>query len=217
MRAKVVAIALLSALYVIGSHWLMTSAPPSPWNVVLLLTPMLAAIAFAAWQAGQRIRALLAVAAIVALSLLPAFGVHVPAALLYLGQHVGINLVLGVWFASTLRAGGEPLITMLAGRVHRHMPPAMLAYTRNVTRAWVVYFFAMAAASVLLYVGTSFAHWAEFANLGSPIALGAMFIGERLLRYRLHPGFERTSIADAIRAYSQGRATVAPAAREPAP
>ena len=35
--------------------------------------------------------------------------------------------------------------------------------------------------------------WAVFANLLTPLALVAMFVGEYLLRYRLHPEFERAS------------------------
>ena len=32
-----------------------------------------------------------------------------------------------------------------------------------------------------------------------------MFVGEHLLRYRLHPEFERATMLDAIRAYMQAR------------
>ena len=203
MQARIVVIGLLSLAYVVGSHWLMTSAAPSPWNAVALLTPMLAAIAFAAWQARQRVRALLALAGIGALCGQASLGILVPASLLYLGQHVVVHLMLALWFASTLRAGSQALITSLAARVHTNMPAPMVAYTRNVTRSWVVYFIATALVSLVLYAFASFDTWALFANLGTPLALVAMFGGERLLRYRLHPEFERSSVADAIRAYRQ--------------
>ena len=32
-----------------------------------------------------------------------------------------------------------------------------------------------------------------------------MFVGEYLLRYRLHPEFERATLADTVRAYSRRR------------
>jgi len=40
-----------------------------------------------------------------------------------------------------------------------------------------------------------------------------MFVGEFLLRYRLHPEFERATLADALNAYA--RRAAAPADRAP--
>ena len=217
MPARIVAIALLSAGYLALSQWLMTSAPDSPWNAAALLAPMLAAAAAAAWAAGQRVRSVLALAGIAALCLQALLGVLISAPLLYLGQHVGINLGLAWWFGSGLREGHEALVTRMAALVHRHMPPAMVAYTRNVTRAWVIYFVAMSTASLLLFALATFETWAWFANFATPIALAAMFGGERLLRYRLHPDFERSSVADAIRAYREAFATGSPTSRGPQP
>jgi uncharacterized membrane protein len=216
MPARIVAIALLSVGYLALSQWLMTSAPDSPWNAAALLAPMLAVGAFGAWAAGQYLRSLLAVAGIAALCLQALLGVLIPAPLLYLGQHVGINLGLACWFGSGLREGRVALVTRMAGLVHHHMPPPMVAYTRNVTRAWVIYFIAISAVSLLMFALAPFETWAWFANLATPIALAAMFGGERLLRYRLHPDFERSSVADAIRAYRQAFAT-GPSSRGPRP
>jgi len=89
--------------------------------------------------------------------------------------------------------------------VHGGLTPAMEHYTRKVTVAWTVYFVAMAALSLGLYLGTTFAVWATFANVGTPVALALMFGGEHLLRYRLHPEFERATMQDAIRAYARAR------------
>lgn len=211
MPARFVAIALLSVGYLALSQWLMTSAPDSPWNAAALLAPMLAAAAAGAWAAGEKTRSLLALAAIVGLFAQGLFGVLVPAPVLYLSQHVAINLMLGWWFASSLREGRVALITRLASLVHRDMTPPMLAYTRNVTRAWVLYFVAISLVSLVVFIGASFEAWAWFANFATPLALAAMFIGERVIRYRLHPDFERSSVADAIRAYREAFAT-APAA-----
>ena len=215
MPARIVAIALLSMGYLALSQWLMTSAPDSPWNAAALLAPMLAAAAVGAWTAGQRARSLLAVAGIAALCLQALLGV-VPVPLLYLGQHVGINLGLACWFGSGLRDGHVALITRMAALVHHHMPPAMVAYTRNVTRAWLVYFIAISAVSLLVFALAPFETWAWFANFATPLALAAMFGGERLLRYRLHPEFERSSVADTIRAYREAFAT-GPSSRGPKP
>jgi len=41
--------------------------------------------------------------------------------------------------------------------------------------------------------------------------VGVLFIGEHLLRYRLHPEFERTRMIDAVRAfYGHGAASPKP-------
>ena len=121
--------------------------------------------------------------------------------MLYLAQHVGVNLFLGVGFGSTLRAGQVPLITTLARRVHRQFTPDMAIYTRKVTLAWTLYFGAISALSVVLFVAAPFDVWAVYANLLTPLSVALMFGGEYLLRYRLHPEFERASVADAIRSY----------------
>jgi uncharacterized membrane protein len=203
---RIVAIVLASIAYVLGTHWLMTRAPASPWNVVGVLTPMLLAIAVGAWRGGQRLLGGIAALAVVGLCAQALNGTPIPPSLLYLAQHAGVHLFLAIGFGSTLRAGQTPLITTLARRVHRDFPPAMVAYTRSVTIAWVVYFIAMTAVSISLFALARFEVWAVFANLLTPIAMVLMFAGEYLLRYRLHPEFERSSIADAIRSYMRGSA-----------
>ena len=196
-----------SVAYVLGTHWLMTRPGGSPWNVVGVLSPMLLAIGFGAWQAGQRLLALGAAGIVAALCLQAVLGVQVSAQALYVAQHMGIHLFLAVLFGSTLRAGRQPLITTLAERVHRVFTPDMVAYTRKVTLAWTLYFIAMAVLSLLLYAFAPFGAWALFANLLTPLAIAAMFGAEYLLRYHLHPEFERTSVADAVRSYMQGTDT----------
>ena len=219
---RIGAIALVGLAYVLGTHWLMTRAHESAWDVVGVLTPMLAAVALGAWRAGQRwlgAGAALLIAGLCGQALL---GVRIPTQMLYLAQHVGINVFLGLGFGSTLRAGQTPLITTLAQRVHRHhFPAAMAAYTRKVTWAWTLYFVAMALASIALYAWASFDTWALFANLLTPLTVVAMFGAEYLLRYRLHPEFERTSVVDAIRSYlhdgkAPAAATPSAAQRDPA-
>ncbi|MEP7296140.1 MAG: hypothetical protein ABI702_08125 [Burkholderiales bacterium] len=201
MPLRIVAVVLASVAYVLGTHWLMTRPGGSPWNVVGVVTPMLAAIAIGAWRGGQRLLGGAAALAIIVLCVQALRGVAVAPPLLYLAQHVGIHLSLAIGFGSTLRAGHTPLITTMAARVHHTFTPARRAYTRHLTMVWTLYFVAMATISLALFAFASFETWALFANLLTPCALVLMFGGEYLLRYRLHPEFERTSIADAIRSY----------------
>ena len=190
MALRLVAAGLAGAAYLGGAHWLMTSAPSSSWNAVVIVGPMLVAAAVVAWQRRQRALALV-----------------LAAETLYLGQHVAIHLLLAFVFGSTLAAGREPLVSALARRVHGHLTPAMAAYSRKVNVAWTLYFVAMALVSVVVFATAPFALWATFANLVTPLAIVAMFVGEYLLRYRLHPEFERATLAQAVRAYNDRAAS----------
>jgi uncharacterized membrane protein len=209
---RIAAAVLVSLAYVLGTHWLMTRAAASPWNVVGVLTPMLAAIAVGAWRGGQHVLGAAATLAIAVLCTQALRGVAIAPSALYLAQHAGIHLFLAVGFGSTLRAGHTPLITTMAARVHRELTPDMVVYTRKVTLAWTLYFVGMATLSVALFAFASFDTWALFANLLTPCSVALMFGAEHLLRYRLHPEFERASIADAIRSYRRDGPSAAPAA-----
>jgi uncharacterized membrane protein len=215
LGTRIALIALASLAYVVGTHWLMTRAHESPWNVVGVLTPMLAAIAISAWRAGQRLLGAGCALLIAWLCTQASMGVQVSAQALYVAQHAGMHLFLAAVFGATLRAGHTPLITTFARRIHREFGPAKVIYTRKVTIAWTLYFIGMALVSVVLYAFASFEVWATFANLFSPIAVALMFGAEYFLRYRLHPEFERTTIADAIRSYMHGVEPADPVAATP--
>ena len=218
MHARTVAIVVAGVAYVLGSHWLMTKAPESPWSVVGLLAPMLVVIALGAWRAGQRWLGAGSTLLLIALCASAASGNPVSPQWLYMAQHIGINLFLAFWFGSTLRPGVQPLISRLAARVHA-LTPGRALYTRHLTLAWTLFFIAIVSVSVLLFAFAPFDTWALFANVGTPVAVGAMFAGEYLLRYRLHPEFERSTIAQAVRAYMQddgGKAAAATPQRDPA-
>ena len=201
MGIRLVMAGLAGAAYVLGAHWMMTRAPASHWNAVVVVAPMLALAVVLAWQRGRRALALLAAAAAVALALHAWHGDGLAPETIYVGQHVAIHLLLAFVFGLTLQSGREPLVTALARRVHDSLTRDMVAYTRKVTVAWTVYFVAMAAFSLALFALAPFDVWATFANLITPFAILAMFVGEYLLRYRLHPEFERATLAQALRAY----------------
>jgi uncharacterized membrane protein len=202
MATRLLAAGAAGVAYLLGSHWLMTSAPPSPWNAVVVVAPMLALASLLAWQRRQHVLASLAALATAALVVQAWRGGGLAAQTIYVGQHVAIHVLLAAVFGLTLLAGRDPLVTALARRVHGSLTPDMAAYSRKVTAAWTLYFVAMAALSLVLYAAAPFATWAAFANLGTPLAIVAMFLGEYLLRYLLHPEFERATLAQAVRAYA---------------
>ena len=207
MQARTIGAVLGGVAYVAASHWLMTRAPTSNWNAVVIVGPMLLLLVAFAWQRQQRLVAAVAAAGVVGLVLQAVLGGGLPLQWLYVTQHAAIHAMLAAVFAATLRPNREPLITALARTVHASLTPAMEAYSRRVTLAWCVYFASMALFSIVLFASAPFDTWAVFANLVTPLAAVAMFIGEFVLRYQLHPEFERATLADAMRAYSQRKQT----------
>ncbi|MBX3622721.1 MAG: hypothetical protein KF891_22360 [Rhizobacter sp.] len=202
--ARIAAVVLAGVVYVLGSHWLMIQTQASAWNVVGVLSPMLVVIGLGAWRSRHHGVAAIVVLALAALCVQAWLGIQVTSHALYLLQHAGVNFFLALVFGSTLRPGRTALITTLATRVHgAGLSPAHLAYTRRLTIAWVLLFLVIVTISLVLFFGASFESWAVFANLVTPVAIGTLFFGEHLLRYRLHPEFERSSVAQAINAYMQ--------------
>ena len=202
MRIRLLAAGVAGVAYVLASHWLMTQAPASPWSALAIVGPMLALAGCLAWQRGQRLLGALALVATATLAWHAWRGGGLAPGSIYVAQHVAIHLLLAFVFGLTLVGGRESLVTALARRVHGAMTPAMAAYSRKVTAVWTVYFVAMALLSLALYALAPFATWAAFANLATPLAMVALFIGEYVLRYRLHPEFERATLSQALNAYA---------------
>ena len=204
-RWTAAAVAVAALAYAAVCYTLMTRAQDSAWSLAITLGPLLVVSAAWAWNAGHRMLAVAgglgAVLLCAVLLWLQGTGGHgIPSRWLYLAQHAGVHLALGAWFGATLRPGATPLVTALARRVHV-VTPAMELYTRSVTLAWTLYFVVMAATSLALFAWGDFAHWSLLANILTPIFTVAFFVGEYLLRYRLHPEFERVSLQRALHAY----------------
>jgi uncharacterized membrane protein len=200
-RVRWLAGAAAALAYAIASHALMTRAQDSAWALAIVLGPLVVLGSAAAWGAGRRLLAIAGVGVAVLLALFAWSGRGLPARWLYLAQHAGVHLALAAWFGATLRRGSEPLISALARRVHDGLTPDLARYTRKVTIAWTLYFAGMALASLVLFAAGEFAHWSLLANILTPIFTAALFIGEYLLRYWLHPEFERVSLQRALQAY----------------
>lgn len=197
-------VAALAVGWAVGAHVASASGEPSHWGAALAIAPLALALCLALWRWSNRWLAALVAAA--ALALLgwswPALSSEV--ALLYFVQHVGVNLLLAAFFGRTLSGPGEALVTRMARQVHGGVLSArQVAYTRGATQAWTAFFLGMVAASTALFVFAPVALWSTFANLlGGPL-LGAMFVGEYLWRLRALPPGERSTLADAVRAWKQ--------------
>lgn len=201
---RLLLVLLASAAYSLASYWMMLFHPAAPWAVPVLLVPLwLTGIGLAAARFGRRGAGFMAAAGL-AFFLFFFLRVQRGAAgdpqWLYMLQHAGINALLCGWFAGSLRPGRLSLIGQFAQRVHP-LTPAHRAYTDALTRVWAGWFAAVALLSVLVWAALPFAHWSLFSNLLTPLGCAALFVGEYLLRYRLHPEFERTRLVDALRAF----------------
>jgi len=202
------AIVLAVAGYALLSHALMVHAADRPWAVAAIFGPLVVGVGAAAvhrrhWPSAAACLGLLGLLAWA----VARGGVEVNR--LYVLQHAGIHAVLAWSFAITLRPSATPRITGFAERVHDHLTPAMRVYTRRLTAVWVGYFCGMVALSLALHALAPWAWWSFFANVWTPLAAVALFVGEHVLRYRRHPEFERVSLTRALKAYQGSSASPA--------
>ncbi len=117
-------------------------------------------------------------------------------------QHVGFNGMIALGFARTLVPGAVPLITRLAALAHGGtLSPLQQRYTRRLTWVWTLYLAASSAASLLLFALAPVAVWSAFVNLLSLPLMGAMFVGEYMVRRLVIPREERSGFVEAIAAY----------------
>jgi len=195
----------LLAAYALASHWLMLHAAQKPWAVAALFGPLLFAVAAGGLQRRHAPTLAFCAALLGVLVLVVQRGGVDDMNRMYVLQHAGIHAALAWLFASTLRAGGTPLITALAQSVHREFTPAMRRYTGQLTQAWALYFVAMIALSFSIYALAPWPWWSLFCNVLTPIAVGVFFVGEHILRYHWHPDFERLSMRGAMQAWRNSR------------
>lgn len=135
-------------------------------------------------------------------------------ALLPLLPHLAIYLLLLAWFGASLLPGREPLVTCMARQIHGTMPEALVAYTRRVTIAWCVFFFAMALTAVILFAWAPVDVWSAFVNLFNLPLVVAMFAAEYLWRTLRHPGLSQVSIPTMVRSFWKLGSDDGPSARD---
>jgi uncharacterized membrane protein len=116
--------------------------------------------------------------------------------------HAVANFLLLWYFASTLRAGRESLVTRLARRVHGSLAPEMVVFTRRVTAAWCVFFAGQIVVSLLLLAFAPLEAWSAFINLINLPLIALMFACEYCYRALRFPNHPRASIARILRAYA---------------
>ncbi len=121
-------------------------------------------------------------------------------------SHAVIYGSLLVLFGQSLRPGRTALVTGLAQRFRGRLTPAMVAYTRTVTKAWCVFCLAQLVVSATLLGFAADRTWSLFVNVLDGPSIVAMFLvefGIRTRRFRDGPHASPWAVA---RAFTRDRA-----------
>lgn len=197
-----IAVGVLVVAWAILAHYGSAGDGPADFSAALATAPMLAFVVILLWRVGQPLLIALGGLLILALLALSWPTLRQNVALLFYVQHLGTNLALGTLFGRSLFGGGDALVTTFAKLAHDGViSPAKARYTRQVTVAWTLFFFASAGVSTVLFLFGQTVVWSVFVNLLSTPLVVLMFAGEHLVRNRVLPPEDRSSIADTIRGY----------------
>jgi uncharacterized membrane protein len=129
-----------------------------------------------------RLAGVAALVALIAYPFVAVLAIERGAALVVHAAPVAINLALAAWFASTLRAGREPMITRFARAERGVLEADLAAYTRALTWVWVALFVAVAMIDAVLAVEGTRVAWLAFTGAGGYLMAGALFLGEWVYR-----------------------------------
>lgn len=192
--------------YAVAVFW--SSRHPSALTLVLAAIPFVSLTAVLAKGAVQRrlsvaqriIRALplMVVVLVLAIAWQPLLN---NVRLVYLVDHLGVHTTLCWLFARTLLPGRTPLCTEFASWVHEDMTsPQLLWYTRQVTKAWALFFGWIVLTSVVLFALAEFTTWIAFTTMVGPALTACFFLIENLCRSRFLPPKDRVGLAGTWRA-----------------
>jgi uncharacterized membrane protein len=187
------------------SHYSNSVAGGRDLGAALALTPIAVVAAILAWRTAQPAVAALLYAGLAGLivGLWPVLRQNYP--LVSLVQDSSVYGLLGFTFARSLMPGRVALCTQLADKEHGPLSVQEVRYTRQVTAAWTVFFFVVAAVSILLFVSAPLRIWSFFINFCALPLVGAMFIAEYQIRRRILPGVKRTGLLATLRVYRAAR------------
>lgn len=201
-KLRFASLVLLGAIYLCIGYLVSVSAHPPLAAVVIGIAPVVAAGVVAAWKSNIKFIAL-AVCGVMLLALYffrDFLRNHI--AWFYFLQHAGTMAFLGAVFGSTLGSDESALCSRIAGLLNKTaLDAAYLRYTWKVTATWTIYFVVSAVLSVALFFLSSVQIWSLFATVLTPVFIGALFVGEYLVRIRALPDRKHFSISETIQAY----------------
>ena len=115
----------------------------------------------------------------------------------------------GWMFARTLSGGRIPLVGRIAAAIDdtpwERLAPEVRRYTRNVTLAWAVLLFALAAADLAMALLATPLQWSWFANVGDYVVIGSFMLAEFVYRKWRIPGHGK-----GLAGFARGLASLGP-------
>lgn len=197
-------IALVGAVYLWLGHQASIASDPPLASLLIGLAPLSLSALLLAW-ASRSPWLLAGCAGALLLMLLNLDFLRANTAWVYFIQHAGMHSLLGLMFGRTLsRDHAKALCSQVSRMVWGdQLDAAFYRYTWQVTWAWTAYFALATLLSVLLFWLAPLAWWSVFANLLTPVLIGAIFVIEFAIRQRVLPKDRHASIAQTIRAYRE--------------
>jgi uncharacterized membrane protein len=200
-RLQLAAVIAFVVAYAGLSHYSNSVAKSHDLGVGLALGPVLTIGLLLIWRWTHLWVALVAAAAAAVLlrHYWPVLEKNFP--VVYLLQEGGFYSLMAASFGLSLLGDRVSLCTQLADKVHGPLNPQELRYTRRVTAAWALFFLAIAALTLCLFVMAPLRVWSFFANFCVVPLIGLMFVVEYAVRRRVLPHVSRRGIPAAVRVY----------------
>jgi uncharacterized membrane protein len=200
-RVQLAAVIAFVVAYAGLSHYANSAARTHDLGVCLALGPVLAVGLALIWRWTHWLMALLAAAA--AAVLLHHYWAVLERnfSVVYLLQEGGFYSLMAASFGLSLRRNRVALCTRLADKVHGPLSAAEVQYTRRVTAAWALFFAAIIAVTIGLFLLAPLHIWSVFANFYVWPLIGLMFVAEYAVRRRVLPQVSRPGILAAVRVY----------------
>ncbi len=111
-----------------------------------------------------------------------------------------VSAGLCLLFGRTLLPDREPLITRFRRFCDGHLTPEIRLYTRRWTIFWTVFLGVATVASVFAALYVELLAWSWMMNIGYPLAIAAIFLGEHFYRDRYLAHFGPASVTQTLRA-----------------
>ncbi|HWJ33780.1 MAG TPA: hypothetical protein VNR70_00855 [Steroidobacteraceae bacterium] len=200
-RLQCAAACVSIAAYAGLSHYCNSVAGAHELGTALALGPLTFLALVCAWRWTPPPVALLLTAGLAGLlyGLWPLLEQNFP--LFYLVQESSVYGLLGWTFSRSLMPNRTALCTQLADKVHGPLSAREVLYTRRVTIAWAIFFFAVSAASILLFLLAPLRIWSFYINFCVLPLVAAMFVAEYLVRRRVLPQVSRAGLLATVRVY----------------
>jgi len=200
-RLQFAAACVLIAAYAGFSHYC-NSTGQHGWGAALALTPLTLVLTVLIWRSTHPAVSLLLIAALggALFALWPMLKQHY--SLFFLIQESTVYGFLGLTFGRSLLPGRVALCTQLADKVHGPLSSREIWYTRRVTVAWAILFFAVTVISVLLFTFAPLRVWSAYINFCVlPMVIGMFLIETLVVRRRLLPQVKGSGLIDTVRVY----------------